>query len=131
MCTCNHVCTGTFERWENNVKISFGRTSILFENVPHQASIMHSVIAFYMLVSILAAGVILPSLLFQLLLKQCPEINCSCFILPKSWCTECKSSFFFVSVVLFRNLRTILSTLTNDTDMSCSLNPSPAVLFEV
>lgn len=130
MCTYNHVCTGIFEGWENNVKIAFDRTSLLFENVPHQVSIMHSVIAYYMLVSTLTVGVIISSLLFNLLLKQFPEINCSCFILPKSWCTACKTSYFFVLVALFRILRTILSSFTNDKDMTCSLSPSLAVLFE-
>lgn len=51
------MCTGTFEVWENKVKIAFDKISILLEYILHQAYIMHSVIAFYTLVSTLAAGV--------------------------------------------------------------------------
>lgn len=57
MCRYNHMCTGTFEVWENKVKIAFDKISILLEYILHQAYIMHSVIAFYTLVSTLAAGV--------------------------------------------------------------------------
>lgn len=71
--------------------------------------------------------------LFQLLLKQCPEINFDkLFLLHSSKVMmQCvKKLLFFVSIVLFRILKRTLSTLTNDTGMSYSLSPSPAILFK-
>ena len=71
--------------------------------------------------------------LFQLLLKQCPEVNVDMLFLLHSSkvMMQCvQKLLFFASIALFRILKRTLSTCTNDTDISFSLNQSLDFLFK-